>query len=449
MRFDPRQCSAFIFHGYEYDEHTGEARLHYSLDGEIRFTEVLRYHGAKSPLSERERHALDLCLKFLHLAAGVSYYKAAAPGTIVLDAYELSAPAASFFDHLYLHGLGEFAFENDLMLDISFPGSASAEEHASELQLPEAVVVPIGGGKDSLVTVEIMKQVARQPLRIITVGNQDLSTKLARKAGLPLIVIERRIDRSLLALNRAGAYNGHVPITAILSFLFASAAILYGYDTVVMSNERSANVGNLIREDGLEINHQYSKSLEFEARFATFLTDHALENLHFFSLLRPLSELAIAKRFSALTDYHPSFTSCNRNFRIDGPTAMRWCLNCPKCRFVFLCLAPFMPKSKLVAIFGGNLLDDETQIPGFDALCGFGDRKPFECVGEIEESRAAMLLLSAMEEWKEDKVIRRFISEKRASIDSPDALLERVMRPSPDHRVPGPYVELLVGDQQA
>lgn len=450
MRFDPTQSKTFFFHSYEYDDLTGEARFHYSLDRKIRFTEVIRFAGANSSLDGPQREALQRGLRFLHLAAGISYFKAAVPGAIVVEGPPLSLSAARFFEHLYVHGLGEFAFENDLNLvgRISFPFSASAEDPASNIALPNAVAVPIGGGKDSLVTVELLRE-SGQPLTLVSVGNQELSRALAREARLPLIMIQRRIARSLLELNRAGAYNGHVPITAILSFVFAAASIVYGFDTLVMSNERSANVGNVIREDGFEVNHQYSKSLEFEKRFSQFIEDHLLTNLRYFSLMRPLSELAIAERFSTLRRYHGSFTSCNQNFRVNGASGARWCLHCPKCRFVFLSLAPFMPKEELLAIFGHNLLDDERQYAGFDALCGFGQQKPFECVGEIEESRAAMILLSRKKEWKHDHVIRRFVETRLPAIDAPQALVDHVMTASPEHRVPAHYLEYLFGRSEA
>ena len=450
MQFDPRDIQAFHFRSYEFTESSGTARLHYSLDEKFDFTEVIQFGAMSNELGRDERAALDRCLKFLHLAAGISYFKAAVPEKIVLDGYELSPDEAEFFQALYVQGLGEFAFQNGLDLTgrIVFPSRPAVHDAPSPLVLDEGHVVPIGGGKDSLLSIELMKE-ARVPLRLITVGNFELNERLAARAGLPLIKITRTISPLLLEINAAGAFNGHVPITAVLSFIFAAGAVLYGFDTVVMSNERSSNVGNVIRADGFEVNHQYSKSLEFERRFRDFVRDHLLENFTYFSLLRPLSELSIAKRFSKLSQYHHEFTSCNGNFRIQGAQSGRWCLDCPKCRFVFLSLAPFLQKVDMEAIFGANLLDDSKQISGFEALCGVGQAKPFECVGEIEESLAAMIMLRDMPDWRCDRVVDHFVRIVLPGIESPDSLVSNALAESADHYVPGRYLEILHGHSTA
>lgn len=450
MEFDPRDIQAFHFRSYDFDESSGTARFRYSFDGKFDFTEVVHFDSTPKSLGPEESAALDRCLKFLHVAAGVSYFKAAVPETIVLDSYELSPEAADFFQDLYVQGLGEFAFQNDLDLAgrIVFPSRAGVEDAPSQLALDRGHVVPIGGGKDSLLTIELMKT-AGIPLRLITIGNFELNEGLAAQAGLPLLKIRRTISPLLLQINEQGAYNGHVPITAILSFIFAAAAVLYGFDTVVMSNERSSSVGNLVREDGFEVNHQYSKSLRFERRFREFLRDHLLQQLNYFSLLRPLSELDIAKRFAKLTQYHRQFTSCNGNFRIQGAPPARWCLDCPKCRFVFLSLAPFLSKAELRDVFGANLLDEPSQIRGFEQLCGVGNPKPFECVGEVEESLAAMILLSKKPEWREDSVVDHFAQKVLPGIESPASLVSEALTESTEHFVPSRYLEILHGHPAA
>jgi len=130
-------------------------------------------------------------------------------------------------------------------------------------------------------------------------------------------------------------------------------------------------------------------------------------DLDYYSLLRPLSELAVARQFARSDRYDTHFSSCNRNFHILGERPVnRWCGVCPKCHFVFLALAPFMPKPRLVGIFGRNLLDDGSQAPGFDALLEFRDHKPFECVGETSESVAAFRLVADHPQWRDHAVVR-------------------------------------------
>jgi hypothetical protein len=168
-----------------------------------------------------------------------------------------------------------------------------------------------------------------------------------------------------------------------------------------------------------------------------YVKSHIAADLEYFSLLRPWSELAVTRAFARDTHYDDVFSSCNRNFRILGPKpADRWCGQCPKCHFVFLALAPFLPKPRLLAIFGRNLLDDEGQAAGFDALLEYQDHKPFECVGEGAEARAAMHALSQRPEWQEDALVERFRNEILPQLDVSQLALEPWLQPSPEHRVP-------------
>ena len=160
--------------------------------------------------------------------------------------------------------------------------------------------------------------------------------------------------------------------------------------------------------DGVGINHQYSKSLEFERDFADYVARHITPSIAYFSLLRPLSEIEIARRFAQHPQYFEVFRSCNTAFRQSPAERGRnWCCDCPKCRFVFLALAPFVAKPELIAIFGRDMLDDEAQTDGFAELCGLREHKPFECVGEIAESAAVMTYLGSDPDWRDDTVVRR------------------------------------------
>jgi hypothetical protein len=352
-------------------------------------------------------------------------------------------------DDLYLHGLGEFAYHNrlDLRDRIHFPVGAaeaampfSSSERgiaaaAPALGLPRRSLVPIGGGKDSLVSVEILRG-ANDPATAVWIGNSSLIADCAARTGLPMLNIRREISPLLFDYNRLGAWNGHVPVTAINSAILVVAAILYGFDAIVFSNERSASSATL-EYDGQEVNHQWSKGWAFETAFDDLIRARIAADLHYYSLLRPLSELAVAARFARERRYDEVFSSCNRNFRLRGPKpADRWCGQCPKCHFVFLALAPFMPKPRLLAVFGRNLLDDASQIAGFDALLEFRDHKPFECVGEGLESRAAMAALAARPEWREDAVVAHFVDEVAPHLAGADIGLAPLLEVAGPHRIP-------------
>jgi hypothetical protein len=427
----PRLTQVFRFVRCSYAD--GLAELVYAFDQGEEMVERIRFPEA--PALPRERQAFDAALKLLHLVAGVSYYKAGVPPRI--DAEPLDGQTADLLDALYLHGLAEFAYRNglDLRGRIAFPRGGTTAPDAPALGLPPRTLVPIGGGKDSLVAVEAIKSIGGEATAV-WIGNSPLIAACAERTGLPTLNIQRELSPVLFELNRLGAWNGHIPVTAVNSAILVMAAVLYGYDSIAFANERSASAATLEYE-GQQVNHQWSKGFAFEAMLSDWLHVHVAADLDYCSLLRPYSELAITRAFARLTPYFDAFSSCNRNFRILGPKpADRWCGQCPKCHFVFLALAPFLPKPRLLSIFGRNLLDDEAQAAGFDALLEYQDHKPFECVGEGAEARAAMYALSQRPEWQEDALVARFIREILPQLDPAQLALEPWLAPSSEHRVP-------------
>jgi len=436
----PRLTKIFRFVRCSYAD--GVAELAYAFDDGAEMVERIRFPDAPVLPPEREA-AFHTALKLLHLVAGVSYYKAGVPPRIELADGTLDDATAELLDQLYLHGLAEFAYRNglDLRGRISFPRSTQSspplrgEGHAPPLNLPQRTLIPIGGGKDSLVTMEAIKSIGGEATAV-WVGNSALIAACAERTGLPTLNIRRELAPELFELNRLGAWNGHIPVTAINSAILVLAALLYGHDSIAFANERSASAATL-EYDGQQVNHQWSKGYAFEKLLGEWLHTHVAADLDYCSLLRPYSELAITRSFAKLTPYFDVFSSCNRNFKLLGPKpADRWCGQCPKCHFVFLALAPFLPKPRLLSIFGRNLLDDENLAAGFDALLEYQDHKPFECVGEGAEARAAMHALSQRPEWQEDALVARFNHEILPQLDASQLALEPWLEASPEHRIP-------------
>ena len=438
--FKPGAVRAFRFLDASFDAATGEARLGYAFDDGPEMVEVLRFPGAPFALDEEHAAAVQRALRLLHGLAGVSYYKAAVPPEIRFEAYAIDEATAALLTSVYENGLGEFAYRNGLSLrgKIRFPVGASGLRALPQREEPSPgrALVAIGGGKDSLVSIEALRA-AGVPQTVTWVGGSPLIAACAARTGLPTLNISRALSPVLFDLNRRGALNGHIPVTAVNSAILALAALLTGHDQVVFSNERSASYGSLIPGTG-EVNHQWSKGWDFEHAFAAHLRSHVDAGLRYYSLLRPFSELAVARQFARSDHYDAHFSSCNRNFHLLGERpAQRWCGVCPKCHFVFLALAPFMPKPRLMGIFGRNLLDEPEQAPGFDALMEYRDHKPFECVGEGRESRAAMELLSQSPAWREDALVRRYLREIRPQLDESGRGLASLLEPSDDHGIPG------------
>ena len=458
--FDRAGYATFRFVARSLDATTGVARLRYALDDAIEFTEEvslpLPAGGSRATAAQLER-----LLSLLHWVAGVSYYKTAVPAQVACETGAPPPATAALLEALYSEGLGEFAVVNDLagLPRPIFPAGGRAtpgghdhagratpggDDHAGRGDAGplRRVLVPVGGGKDSAVALEIVRRSGVE-LELFAVGDAAPIVRTAQAAGLPLLTARRRLDPGLMELNARGALNGHVPITAIVACIALLTAAMHGFDAVALANERSASEPNRVWR-GVEVNHQFSKSERAEALLAAAAAE-AAPGLRIFSVLRAASELSIARAFARLDRYHAAFTSCNRIFRLDPSLrAASWCCDCDKCRFVFLILAPFLHPEALRTIFGAAMLDDEAQYEGFAKLTGTGGHKPFECVGEVGESVAAIRLLAGDGRWREQRVVRRLAAEVLPGFDGDRAAggdPARLLTLSRDHHVPPELVD--------
>jgi hypothetical protein len=439
--FDAATFDTFRFLGRSI-EPDGLVRLRYGLDDRFVFEERFQLPGATDVDAPSVQRLLDL----LHWTAGVSYYKLAAPCTVSLESGIPSAAGARLLEALYCEGLGEFAVVNGLQRvpNPSFPSIADGPVAATTE--PERILVPVGGGKDSAVAIEIVRR-SGLPFALFSVGDAAPIARTAHAAGAARLVVTRRLDPQIGELNRQGALNGHVPITAIVSLVAALTAAVNGFDTVALANERSASAPNTTL-GGVAVNHQFSKSWHAE-RLLSAAVAQTGAGVSVVSVLRPASELSIARCFAGLPQYHDAFTSCNRSFRLDpARRATSWCTDCDKCRFVFLILAPFLDPETMVGIFGRSMLDDETQVAGFALLTGTGGHKPFECVGEIAEAVAAIRLLAAPSgggpadpRWSRTPVVGRLAAEVLPRFGDADGRPQALLALSDEHAVPDRLID--------
>jgi hypothetical protein len=462
----------FRYEGFATDAAQGLLTCRYSLDGR-EFSERVTL----APGPRWDTPAAQAAARLVFLLAGVSYYKTAAPPVIDLGTTALTDAERAFLRDFYRQGLGEYAYKNALDLsdlriqatsasasspspaspspaspslssDLSAAPSApdTSSTPASPPTSPATVtssdplaraLVPFGGGIDSIVTVEGVRKVAADVALFVVSRPGDRFRAIegpAAVSGLPVIRAGRAIDPQLLRSAELGFRNGHVPVTGIISAIAILAAVLDGRDVVVMSNEWSASVPTL-EYRGEPVNHQYSKSAAFEAAFRDVLAADPAGLPGYFSALRDRTELWVGDKFAALTQYHATFRSCNKAFIIDPERRLdHWCGVCDKCCFIDLILAPFMSASQLRAVFaadggGGEPLDDPDLAPKFRALLGAGT-KPFECVGEVNECRAAVVLAAR----RPDRAGRPLLAELAAEINGrPDtptpAEIEAMQRP--------------------
>ena len=347
----------------------------------------------------------------------VSYWKIACPKRVVVKPFSLTESQKSFWKKLYYNGLGEFLYLNsitvseaDLMeidspkLPMSFPRRmCEGMESMGSIQFKEQTLVPVGGGKDSVVTLECLRR--EMPVIPLIVNPRGATLNCVRTAGYAendFIVINRTLDPTMLKLNAEGYLNGHTPFSALMAFISVLVAFGSRSKYIALSNENSANEATV---PGTNINHQYSKSIEFERDFRNYVAENLNNKVQYFSFLRPLSELQIASLFAQCEAYHPVFRSCNVGSKTDS-----WCGHCQKCLFTWIILSPFLSREKLTAIFGKDLMADASLRPIFEELNGTAPVKPFECVGTVEEVRACMKAVNGNRD-EVNEILSRFNNE--------------------------------------
>jgi hypothetical protein len=434
-QWQPDRSARFRFVDRALEPGTGRVLLRYDLDG-IELVEQLVLPLDGMWLDETLRvDAAERALDLLHWVAGISYWKAGCPRRIEFGGRAPDPWQAAWLTRLYREGLAEFAYRNALDRSAWPEFRGSGDEIAAAPPHPELArrtLVPMGGGKDSLVAWSRLRRLGDAP-DSVQIGNSELIRRLGDQLPGRHRLIDRQLDPALVALNRRGAWNGHVPVTAVNAAILTLAAVVLDYDRVVFANERSADEASLVDAAGREVNHQFSKSFAFEQMLDDWIQRYIAPDLRVFSLLRRDRELAICREFALLSEFHGLFSSCNRNFHLEGPRTQRWCGRCPKCHFVFLALAPFMAPDELTAIFGSDLLADPAQHEGFEALLALEGGKPFECVGEADEARAAVQALARHPDWCDHPVVRA-LEERLSRIRVPD--LDRLCQPTGPHRIP-------------
>lgn len=388
-----KQYSRFSFESYEIRrlQQSIEIAFNFNLDQVYYFRPEysipLNSSICIDKLSDKDLSGIIFNIGMIEL---ISYWKAACPKTVVIKPFFLDEEQKKWWKNLYFHGLGEFFYLNNIQsaqddfMNIVCESDEKAEKKS--FSLDDANIIPVGGGKDSTVTIELMSGCKEKNLLLI-LNPRKACTDTAEVAGYSkdqIIEIKRSIDPVLLKLNDEGFLNGHTPFSALLAFVSLLAGALTQRSNILLSNESSANESTV---SGSMVNHQYSKSYAFEKDFREYVNKYISDDFNYFSFLRPINELQIAKLFSSFPKYHESFRSCNAGSKTDS-----WCGECPKCLFTAIILSPFLNPVDIQKIFGRNILDDPKLLFYFKQLCGEEENKPFECVGTLDDVNAAIVL---------------------------------------------------------
>ena len=360
----------------------------------------------------------------LGMAEAVSYWKAVCSPEMRVDCGELSPEQVQWWKKLYFSGLGEFFYVNGITPDfsdfITIKANGTFSGNIRKCSELSGCLVPVGGGKDSALTLETLTG-AGMKCMCYGINRRNSITATVTTAGLPensLITAKRNFDRSLVEYNKKGFLNGHTPFSSVVAFSAEITAYLHRLEYIVLSNESSANESTVI---GQNVNHQYSKSFEFERDFHEYEEKYLKTGIYYFSFLRPLSEFQIAGMFSAHRKYLSVFRSCNLGSKVSPDI---WCGECPKCLFVSLILSPFLTNDELTGIFGKDLLNDESMSGYFTELIGKSVHKPFECVGSVDEVNLAVSLAIRRRERNGVKLPFLFM-EYRKNFYNPENLDEK------------------------
>ncbi|MDR2600012.1 MAG: hypothetical protein LBC73_07015 [Oscillospiraceae bacterium] len=394
----------FIYSGYNISD-TKEALFldfHFIIPGLAEFKpqwEIRKTNQNPININDEKLKKLVFSLGMVEL---ISYWKTTCSPEITINCGNLSQAQLEWWKKLYIKGLGEFFYQNNInfienMIKIKSSNNQNESKscnynHDSKNDVivhndlkndKPKVLIPIGGGKDSAVTLELLDGYAIRFCYIINPRKATLDTvKVSQVPDSNVFITNRSLDENMLALNKQGFLNGHTPFSALVAFSSVLVAYINGIDYVALSNESSANEPTVF---GTDVNHQYSKSLEFETDFINYESKYIKSGVKYFSFLRPLNEISVARIFSKLKKYHPVFKSCNVGSKEDI-----WCAGCSKCLFVYIILSPFLSEKELVNIFSKNMLDDPKMLSDFEKLIGLKPEKPFECVGSCDEVNAAV-----------------------------------------------------------
>lgn len=447
---DPIRGERFLYVGYELKPETNKLICRYRLDSHgspLDFVEEVGFPGG----GDWSHAAVNEAARLVFLLTAVSYYKASAAHIIDLGDTAITGAERDFLHEFFVEGLGEFAFRHEPRLDLS-----DIQIIAPELERDSPVgftprelspLLPFGGGVDSIVSVELLRPLVREPSLFVVNRPGDRFEAIEEPSmvtGWPTVRAERLLDEKILRSRELGFLNGHVPVTGIISAIGVMAATLGGHDAVVMSNEWSASVGT-VEVDGRSINHQYSKSESFEEGFRGLVREAIGAAPDYFSLLRPYTELWIARKFAELGQYFDTFRSCNRSFHINKADRLdHWCGVCDKCCFIDLILSPFVDAAVLREVFDGNEpLDNPTLLPKFRTLLALSpDTKPWECVGDVHECQIATRIAVERSDRRGSPILDALMAEMGPGPAATEGLLEPVGR----HFIPERYApaDLLV-----
>lgn len=259
-----------------------------------------------------------------------------------------------------------------------------------------------GGGKDSLVAMRLLE---RADLRFDTLGYSSsiygpaavqhalidgLAARSRARRHLRQWIFDDFLDAPITRLRpELGAVSLTAAETPCSIFAALPLVLHHGHRSISLAHERSADEGQLRwARTGEDINHQWGKSAAAESAIGRYITDHLLADFSYHSVLKPIYDPVIF----GLLRRDPGDLEFTHSCNLRKP----WCMRCPKCLYVWLGCAAFLPADAVRRTFGADApLTDPARIPGVRALLGEGGRQPFECIGRPDEVRLYLAACAA------------------------------------------------------
>ena len=255
-----------------------------------------------------------------------------------------------------------------------------------------------GGGKDSFVAMRILQE-AEIPFDTLGYSSSiygvsrtqhDLIERLSQTSVSEKHhkqwIFDDFLDSPILDLSRSSERHT-LTAAETPSSVFASLPIVLsnGFRYIALGHELSADTGQVYWEKTQEdVNHQWGKSLEAERLINDYIQSYLIQTFDYFSILKPIYDVVIFSKLAAHPECAPATHSCN----VRKP----WCNRCPKCLYVFLNYAAYLPKRTVLDIFGENLFSLDCNLFIFCQLIGCEKQLPFECIGQADEARLAFEL---------------------------------------------------------
>jgi hypothetical protein len=388
-------------------------------DETFSFTEELEF-----PIAIPSTYEAEALERDLHIALGISYYKLFVCKRFEVP-YELTEQQAAFWNSVWKNGLGEFLYTNGLTHDqlavfSAQPGLSIANQ--TKQSYKQQALLGLGGGKDSIVAGELLKQIGIPFHGFVLASGEQLGQTQAVAAvmGVDLHAIKRRIDPKIIDLNkRSDTYNGHIPISTIFALCGSMLAVATNSAYVAVANESSASIPQTTSAD-IQINHQWSKSLEFERLYQDYLRNNVSAELQYFSVIRPLSSIAVMKLFSSYPEYFEVFTSDNSLFKVQPQQRIhpRWSPQSSKTLSSYLLLAPWLDDTAMQTIFGADYLNQREQLPLLHRLLGHGE-PVLDCVGTAPELQACVNQLKTSPNYlKKELVVSLDTAHNSSNLDN-------------------------------